>query len=306
MRKTVVLSLMLVLATAANMFAGAEARMTGKVLDGTTRKPIANAVVKWEATEGKTVKGEAKTKPDGSYAVFVLDGTIQYKFSFTVDGYAPYIEVMKLKTGGTTEKNVDLYQGSAGPGGAVMTTKVDPNVELYNEGAKLNAEGDTAGALAKFEATVAAKPDFLAGWSAIAKVSLKMKNYPKAIDAAKKVLDVDDSDTDMWGVLFSAYTETGDKENAAAAQKKLPANAAMLFNDAVHALNARKYEDAQKLLEQVVALPDAPARAHYELGILYIGANRTADAKTQLSKYIELDPQGKDVASVKEMLKYLQ
>lgn len=305
MRKTVVLSLLLALVVAANAFAGAEARMSGKLIDAGTKKPIANGIVKFEAIEGKTVKGEAKSKADGSFALFVLDGTIQYKFTYMADGYAPFEEVLKLKTGGTTEKEVELFQGSGKPGAPVIM-KIDPTVEIYNEGAKLNSEGDTAGALAKFEASVAAKPDFLAGWSAIAKVSLKTKNYPRAIEAAKKVLDVDDSDTDMWGVLYQVYTATGDKANAAIAQKKLPANAALIFNDAVHALNARNYEEAQKLLEQAVALPDCPARAHYELGILYIGANRTADAKAQLTKYIELDPQGKDVASVKEMLKYLQ
>src|SRR5687767_10226212 len=87
MRRTLALSLVMMLAAAGNAFAGAEARMAGKVIDGATKQPIADAVVKWDAIEGKTIKGTIKTKGDGKFAVFVLDGSIRYKFNVSAPGY---------------------------------------------------------------------------------------------------------------------------------------------------------------------------------------------------------------------------
>src|ERR1700741_3705005 len=90
MRRTLTLSLIMSLFVTANLFAVGEARMSGKVLDGATKAPIEGAVLKIEAVEGKTVKIEQKSRKDGGYAVFVLDGTLRYKFTISAPGYAPY------------------------------------------------------------------------------------------------------------------------------------------------------------------------------------------------------------------------
>src|SRR5258705_10172664 len=92
MRRTLTLSLILLALTATNAFAIGEARMAGKVLDAATKKPIEGAVVQAEATAERTVNQKFPAKKDGSYAVFLLFGTIPYKFTVTPPGYEPYIE----------------------------------------------------------------------------------------------------------------------------------------------------------------------------------------------------------------------
>ena len=109
MRRSLSLSLMSLL-VAGNMFAVGQARMTGKIIDAATKEPIANATVKLEAVEGKTVKQEQKAKADGSYTVFLLDGTIKYKFTFSAPGYLPYEETMKLKLGETNVRDFPLIK----------------------------------------------------------------------------------------------------------------------------------------------------------------------------------------------------
>jgi len=153
---------------------------------------------------------------------------------------------------------------------------------------------------------VAAKPDLLAGWMALSKMALRAKQYPKAIDAAKKVLDVDDEDTDMWTVLFQAYTATGDKTNAAIAEKKMPANAASLFNEAARLINQGKDGEAEGMLKQAVAIDEKMGVAWYELGMVYARTGKNADARAALNKYLEIDPAGKDAATAKEMLTYIK
>lgn len=308
MRRTTVLSFVVSLFVAANAFALGEARMVGKIIDGHTKQPIPDAVIKIEAVEAKTVRQEVKAKKDGAYTVFLLDGTIRYKMTFTAPGYAPYEETMKLQLGPTTVRDFELFkQGAAvATSGATAAAKADPAVDAYNAGAVLSNSGDHAGAMAKFAEAVAAKPDLTAAWSAMAKTALKAKDYAKAIEAAKKAVELDEEDTDMWTVLFASYTATGDKANAAIAEKKLPANASVLFNQAARLINEGKDGEAEAVLKQAVGIDEKFATAWYELGMVYARTGKNAEAKAALSKYLELEPSGKDAPTAKEMMGYLQ
>src|SRR6185436_17282964 len=213
MRRTLApLCLITLLFTAANAFAGAEARINGKVTDAATKAPIPNATIALEAIEGKTVKMSTKVKADGSYALFVLDGTLRYKLTYAAPGYATFEETVKFKLGEPNQKNVELSKGGGAPAGGVAPAPaaVDPSVIAYNEGAELANAGKHAEAVAKFEAAIAKKATFTPAWIALAKTQLKLKNYAKAIEAANKALEIDDEDVDMWSVLTQAYTATGD------------------------------------------------------------------------------------------------
>jgi tetratricopeptide (TPR) repeat protein len=309
MRRNLALSLVLLLAVAGNAFAGAEARLTGKILDAATKQPVANAVIKIEAIEGKNLKLDSKGKPDGTFAIFLLDSTIRYKYVITAPGYDPYEEVIKLKIGENAARDFHLFKSGTAPaaaGGAAAPAKPDPAVAAYNEGAGLANSGDLAGAVAKFEEAVAAKPGLTAGWMALAKTQLKLKNYPKAIEAANKSLEVDDTDTEMLAVLLQAYTATGDKANALKVQDKLPKNAGGLFNDAARMINSGNDAGAEKLLKRAIEADDTFAQAHYELGMLYVRSGKNAEAKAALQKYLELEPNGKDAGTAKEMMGYLK
>jgi len=305
MRKSLALSLILLFLGAANAFAGAEARATGKIVDAKTRQPIPNAMVTVEATEVKTFKKDYKAKSDGTYAVFILDGTIKYKFTYTAPGYDSMEEVIKLKIGETNPKDVELNKAGAAAA-AATSGKADPAVVAFNEGAALANSGDAAGALVKFDEAVAANPNLTAAWIAMAKLALRQKDYAKAITAANKVLEIDDEDSDMWSVLHASYTATGDKANAAKAAEKMPKNPGMLFNDAAKKINAGDDAGAEALLKQAIAADDSFAVAYYELGMIYVRAGKSAEAKQALSKYLELDPNGKEAATAKEMMQYLK
>ena len=310
MRRHLALSLVLLLAAAGSAFAGTEARLSGKVTDAATKEPIKDAVVSLESTEKMTVKQSSKTKADGSYALFVLDGTVRYKLTVVAAGYDK-VENPQVKLSIGINETKDFALTKAGAAGTTATVpaaeiKPDPATEAYNEGAALANAGDIEGAIKKFEAAVAAKPDLLAGWAALAKMQNRQKNYQKAIDAAAKVLEIDDSDVDMLNVQYSAYTALGDKANAAKISAKLPKNSGALFNDAAKAINAGDDAAAEKLLKQAIAVDEKFAQAHYELGMIYVRAGKSADAKAMLQKYLELDPDGKDAATAKEMMKYLK
>lgn len=308
MRKFLALSLLVLAFAATNAFAVGEARMSGKITDAVTKEPVPNVQILIEAQEKKNFKETVKGKANGDYAVFLIDGTIKYKFTFSAEGYVPYSEIIKLSLGETNKRDFTLTKTSdAKPmAGVAGAPKSDPGVEAYNAGAQLANSGDYAGALVKFNDALKAKPDLTAAQIAIAKISAKMKDWPKAIEAANKVLEIDDEDTDMWAVLAQAYNATGDKAKAAAAEAKLPKNAGQLFNDAAKLINQNKDSEAEKLLKQAIAADEKMAVAYYELGMIYVRSGNAAEAKANLEKYLSIDPNGKDAATAKEMLSYLK
>ena len=48
------------------------------------------------------------------------------------------------------------------------------------------------------------------------------------------------------------------------------------------------------------------SQSYYELGMIYVRSGKTAEAKANLEKYLELDPSGRDAATAKEMMNYLK
>lgn len=307
MRRTLALAIIMSLFVAVNVFAVGQARMTGKVLDSATKAPIEGAKINLQSTKGKNVKLEQKAGKDGAFTIFVLDGTLTYKFTVSAPGYLTYEEDIKMKLGETNIRDFELIkEGTAAPSGTVNAPVADPAVTKFNEGAALSNRGDSAGAMAKFEEAVALKPTLTAGWMALAKVAVKEKKYQRAIEAAKKALEIDDEDPDMWTALFNSYTALGDKENAAIAKKKMPANASALFNEAARLINEGKDAEAEPVLKKAVSADEKFAIAWYELGMVYARTGKSPEAKEALTKYLELDPKGKDAATAKEMLGYLQ
>jgi len=309
MKRFLALSILLLAFVATNAFAVGEARLSGKVFDGSTRKPIPNPTILVVSApgSGKNFKQEFKGKADGSYAIFLLEGTIRYEFTYTAPGYAPYKQTLKLKLAPEPNiQDIDLSPAAAAAPTPVAQPTTDPAILAYNEGANLANEGKLPEAIAKIEEAVAAKPDLTSGYEALARLYVRTKDYPKAISRANKVLEIDTDNMDMNHVLYEAYTATGDKAKAAEIKKKLPANPRQLFNDAAKLINSNKDSEAEPLLKQAISADEKFAVAYYELGMIYVRAGKNADAKTNLQKYLELDPNGKDAATAKEMLNYVK
>jgi tetratricopeptide (TPR) repeat protein len=296
-------------AVAGNAFAAGEGRVQGKITDAATHKPIPTAVVTIDAVSGHTVHNQYKADKDGVYRFLVLDATIPYNFTFSAPGYVPVQSQIKLALGDLTTRDVALAPGSAADaaaGSAPSAAKTNPAVLAYNEGVALANDGKVAEGIAKMEEAVAAKPDLTAGHEALARLYLRSKNYDKAIDSANKALAIDTDNQDMFGVLADAYNAKGDKAKAAEYRKKLPADATTMFNDAAKLINSGKDAEAEPLLKSAIAANDKFAQAYYELGMIYVRTQKNADAKTNLQKYLELEPNGKDAPTAKEMLNYVK
>jgi tetratricopeptide (TPR) repeat protein len=309
MRRSFALSLILIAALASNAFAVGEARLTGKFTDS-AGKPLPNGTITVSTSKGRNFKQVYKTKPDGTYAIFLIDGTVSYDFLFEAPGFASYKENMKLKLGEPNVKDVSLVAANAAAAPAAASSPaipmIDPAIVAYNEGAVLFNEGKDAEAIVKFEAATAAKPDLVTAYAGLARAYYRTKNYSKAIEAANKVIAIDSDDADMTAILAESYTQTGNTEKAAQFKSKVPVNPTRAFNEAAKAINAGKDTDAEPLLKQCISADPKFALAYYELGMVYVRSGKSAEARTNLEQYLALQPNGKDAATAKEMLKYVK
>lgn len=309
MRKTIGLAVIVCLAFAGQLFAVGEARLTGKVVDQDGNPIEGVTITVTAATAAKNYKDTVKTNKKGEYAVFVIDGTIPYAFEWGKEGYSSYKDEMKLKL--VPEKNnrdITLVKGGASAGAVMRTVEsaADPAVLTYNEGVALVREGKDAEAIAKFEAAVKTKPELTAGYIALAKVHAKNKNWDAAIANGSKALEIDDDQPEINAIMAEAWAKKGDKAKAAEFRKKAPANPRGLFNEAARLINEGKDSEAEPLLKQAVGADATFALAFYELGMVQARLGKNTEAKESLQKFIELEPNGKDAPTAREMMKYLQ
>src|SRR5437868_4277993 len=135
MRRTLALTLLVALGTAANLFAVGEARINGKIVDAVTKEPIAGATVLMTSAKGagRSFKQEYKVDKDGTYAIFVLDGTIKYDIVYSAPGHQTdtYNDV-KLKLGEPNKKDVELQPATTAAPAAKAAAKADPAVVAFN------------------------------------------------------------------------------------------------------------------------------------------------------------------------------
>lgn len=305
MRKSMVMALLVCAAFATQLLAVGEARLTGKVVDP-AGKPLEGVKVTATATEEITWEQSVKTKKDGTFAFFIIRGTVPYNFKFEKDGYGTYEEVIKLKL--VPEKNDRTFTlgGTQVVPTEAAPASADPATIAYNEGVAHWNKGEEAAAIAKIEEAVALNADLTAGHIALAKMYGKTKNWDKAIAAGNKALEIDSDQPEINAIMAEAYASKGDKAKAAEYRKKAPANAPALFNEAARLINSGNDAEAEGLLKQAIAADAKFAKAHYELGMVYARLGRNPEAKTHLEAYLQLEPNGSEAATAKEMLSYVK
>lgn len=307
-------------------FAGAQARVTGTVVDH-EKKPIAGATVVLTNPKVASYRQEFTTDAKGIFKVLLADSTYTYKYSISAKGYQPLEQEKKAAIGSDVQWEFMLIpEGAvvAGAGQIVEPTKGEKATLAYNEGVALLNAGDAAGAEAKFLAALAEKDDLQVAWWALTRIALDRKDGAKALEYAGKSLtlkekeqaeakaagdEVDEAELAKYlDALARAQELTGDKAGAKATRDRLAkatGDPSALYNEAVTAFNANKMKDAEKKLTQVLELKEDYPLAHYLLGMVSMNGGKNKSAKEHFNRYLELEPEGEKAEEVKAFLSYL-
>jgi tetratricopeptide (TPR) repeat protein len=200
--------------------------------------------------------------------------------------------------------------GAAPAAAAPAKSAENQAIMAFNEGAEANNRGDKATAEAKFLEAVQKNPDLPAGWNALTILAYDKKDWAKTLEYGGKATDLDPSLTGLYPMLAEAAKASGDKKAAAEWTAKYaeanPDSPEILYNKGIDAYNKGKMKDAEASLEKAVAAKPDFANAQFYLGMASFNLNHKASAKEHLEKYLELEPNGKEAATVKEILPLLK
>jgi tetratricopeptide (TPR) repeat protein len=313
MMKTLVrtLSSLTILLFALPALAGTQGRATGKVLDS-AGNPLEGVTITVTTPSIRNFKLTVTTKKDGSYGFIVNDATLHYDLKYDKEGYRGVaLSKQKFSTVEvTTVPNQTLLTGSEAPaamGQAPAAPSTSEQATLaYNAAVDALNAGDKAGAEAKLKEAVAKNPDLPQAWNALAMVAYENKDWARTLEYGQKALDLDPSLTGLYGMMTDAAEKGGDKKAAAEWRKKYEeANAdspEVLYNKGVEAYNKGKMKDAEAVLSKAVEAKPDLAMGHFLLGMVSFNLNKKAAAREHLQKYLELDPNGKEAATAKELL----
>ncbi len=302
---------LVVLAASALAWAGAQARLLGTV-KSSAGAPIPDAVITITTDEVASFLQQIEVKPDGSFTYLLLDATRHYKFRVEAPGHIPYEQMVKVPAGSTdNEFAFVLKTEQEVRQGEQDRILQQPGYKELGEGAELIKQGRKAEAEAKLEEAVRAMPELTPAWTSLGQLAWDREDYPKAMERARRCLELDDESLPCLALAVNASERLGDP---AAHQQFLdryqelnPSDPAALFNQAAAFINANPPDDAKArpLLEKCLEADPAFPKCLFEFGMLLLRSGDMEGAKAKLQRYLEVAPEGEDAAAARDTIKYL-
>jgi outer membrane protein assembly factor BamD (BamD/ComL family) len=166
--------------------------------------------------------------------------------------------------------------------------------KLFEEGKALYAAGDTEGAIAKWEAGHAAKPDPVFQYN-LAMAHLKANRQDKAAEHLKTYLE-----------MYPTAPNKAEVEKALADMETAKARdeSQKLFESGNQLFRDGKVDEA--IADWEAGYAKAPSAAFlYNIGMAHKQAKRWVDAKTYLVRYLEAAPDSPRKAEVEKEIKQL-
>lgn len=278
------------------------ARLNGKILDD-QGKP-APAVVVRGIKAGDSQVMEARTNDKGEWT---LPGLTPggWNLEFIKDGFDSQRMTVQVADG--RNPPIDMKLTKAAPA-------VDPNVELQEgmkQAVELQKAGKNAEARKIIEDLVIKYPAAYRLNAFVASTYEAEKNYDKAIEALKIVVEKEPADVDMKTYLAELYTLKGDKVEAQKAIESVDMtqvkDPTIFINMAIGAINAGKADDAIAMLDKLSKQFPTQANILYYRGRANIAAKKMPEAKADLEKFVSMaPPDARELPDAKKLLEQLK
>lgn len=184
-------------------------------------------------------------------------------------------------------------------------------VAAIEKGNSLLQSGQYAAARAEYEKAIANlepvnHPPILRG---IARTYYEEKKTDQAVETLKKALEIKPDDVESLRLISNLLVASGKEPEAQAYMARLPQGETVdpdtLLNLGIKSYNEGKLEDALKQFDRVVKENPQLANAYYYRALAYVGLNKSAEAKADFQKVLELDPKHPKAAEVKEFISSL-
>lgn len=298
-----VVSLLFVTSAAAQDWRG-NGRLEGKVA-GEDGKPVAGATVKLDLPArggGPTLKTDKK----GVWAVLGLVAG-NWNIDIEAPGYIPKRIAVYLPGELTRIPPVEVTLEKAGPFSGVPKEVV----EAIQTGDAAYKAGKYGEARAQYEKLLALRPDLATTLhTQIARCYNQEENYEKELEHLQFVLDADPTNMGVRSLMAQEALKAGMLERGLALLKGIDDGAIkdpnVFFNVAVLLLNQQKTAEAVPYLTKAVALDPTYVDGFYQRGLAYLQLQKLAESKADFQRVVELAPDGPQAATARKALEQLK
>jgi tetratricopeptide (TPR) repeat protein len=147
-------------------------------------------------------------------------------------------------------------------------------------------------------------------YRAIADAYYKEGKTDQAIDTLKKSLELAPDDPDTLKLIVTLLASSNREAEAKTYMAKLPQGTqmdpAIGLNVGIKAFNEGKMDAAMKEFDEVIAANPSLADAYYYRAMVHLNKQQNPQAKADLQKLLELEPNSKFAKDAKEFLKELK
>jgi tetratricopeptide (TPR) repeat protein len=144
---------------------------------------------------------------------------------------------------------------------------------------------------------------------AIADTYAKEGNQAQAIATLERALQVDPTDAVSLQIIATTLIAQGKEKEAEAYIARLPQGVKIdpdtMLNTGIKAYNDKDLDGALERFNRVVQENPDLANAYYYRGLTFLGLNKSAEAKADFEKVLQLDPSFPNADEVREYIKAL-
>lgn len=282
-------------------------RLTGSTKDE-QGKPIEQAKVTLKYSKGGVGPAPIFTDKNGKWSILGLVGG-DWNVQIEKEGYMISEGPARVNEFGSVPPlNIVLKPV---PKEVMQESKGNQAVAAIQKGNELLTAEKYAEARAEFEKAL---PDLdpknqLPVLRGIARTYYQEKKSDEAIATLKKALEVTPDDPETLKLIVNLLVASGKEEEAKAYMAKMPAGVAVdpnsLLNLGIKAYNDKKLDAAAEYFSRVVQENPGLADAYYYRGLVYLNQGKSADAKADFQKVVELDPNSDKAKEAQEFIKSL-
>jgi tetratricopeptide (TPR) repeat protein len=264
-------------------------RIEGRVLDA-AGQPLARVRVKLNLPERRSGGPSAMTDGKGRWAVAGIAAGA-WELDYEADGYATLKARVTLPSESARLQPLEVRMSKGAPG-------VPPEVAETLRKAEADEKAGRLGeARAGYEKLIALRPDVaVVAHQRIGATLIQEKQYGPALDHLQKALDADPGNATVQLIMAQAAFEGGLKERGmalvAAIDQSSIKDPDVAYNLGVQLLNAERPAEAATFFSQSIALDPRYVDGYFRRGLAEINLGKTAEAKADLQKVLELAPAG--------------
>jgi len=303
---SVVMALLMLVATAHAQDWRGMARAGGKVVDEESGKPIEGVTIKAMFPQSGNRGPENKSNAKGEWAIGgVASG--MWAVDFIKDGYEiRSISVAIAEGGGRRPMEIRLKKKAA--------PAPDANAEVTAklvEAAAMMGNKQYADARVIYEELAAKHPEVKQFRPLIARTYYGEGNKALAIEHLRKAVEQDPANVEVQLLLGNTLMETGKAEEArqvlAAVDDSKVTEPTVYLNIGIGLINDNKQAEAVSWFDKAVArFPEHPD-AYYYRGISHLSLGKTGEAKADLEKYVSIaPPDAPELATAKTILETIK